>query len=98
MNVSASAAVRRLMRTTPVVYAIFDLLYLDGHSLMERPYSERRAALESLDPRGPRGACPPSILATGSGCSRRRAARDSRGSSRSGSTPGTSPADAAVRG
>ena len=37
------------MRTTPVVYAIFDLLYLDGHSLMERPYSERRAALESLD-------------------------------------------------
>ena len=49
INVSASAAVRRLMRTTPVVYAIFDLLYLDGHSLMERPYSERRAALESLD-------------------------------------------------
>ncbi len=49
INVSAPAAVRRLMRTTPVVYAIFDLLYLDGHSLMERPYSERRAALESLD-------------------------------------------------
>jgi bifunctional non-homologous end joining protein LigD len=49
INVSAPAAVRRLMRTTPVVYAIFDLLYLDGHSLMERPYSERRAALESLE-------------------------------------------------
>ena len=27
---------------TPVVYAIFDLLYLDGHSLMELPYRERR--------------------------------------------------------
>ena len=25
------------------MYAIFDLLYLDGHSLMELPYSERRA-------------------------------------------------------
>ncbi len=53
INVSAPAAVRRLMRTTPVVYAIFDLLYLDGHSLMERPYSERRAALESLELSGP---------------------------------------------
>ncbi len=53
INVSAAAAVRRLMRTTPVVYAIFDLLYLDGHSLMERPYSERRAALESLELSGP---------------------------------------------
>ena len=53
INVSAPAAVRRLMRTTPVVYAIFDLLYLDGHSLMERPYSERHAALESLELSGP---------------------------------------------
>jgi bifunctional non-homologous end joining protein LigD len=53
INVSAPAAVRRLMRTTPVVYAIFDLLYLDGHSLMERHYSERRAALESLELSGP---------------------------------------------
>ncbi|HUB03434.1 MAG TPA: DNA ligase D, partial [Solirubrobacteraceae bacterium] len=53
INVSAPAAVRRLMRTTPVVYAIFDLLYLDGHSLMERTYSERRAALESLELSGP---------------------------------------------
>ena len=30
--------------STPVVYAIFDLLYLDGHSLMELPYRERRAS------------------------------------------------------
>jgi bifunctional non-homologous end joining protein LigD len=52
MNVTAPAAVRRLMRTTPVVYAIFDLLYLDGRSLMDLPYSERRARLESLDLKG----------------------------------------------
>ncbi len=49
INVSAPAAVRRLMRSTPVVYAIFDLLYLDGRSLMELPYSERRERLESLE-------------------------------------------------
>jgi bifunctional non-homologous end joining protein LigD len=40
--------VRRLAASTPVVYAIFDLLYLDGQSLMELPYRERRARLEEL--------------------------------------------------
>ncbi len=48
MNVSSPTAVRRLAASTPVVYAIFDLLYLDGHSLMELPYEERRRRLESL--------------------------------------------------
>ena len=37
----------------PVVYAIFDLLYLDGHSLMELPYRERRERLEALQLGGP---------------------------------------------
>jgi bifunctional non-homologous end joining protein LigD len=53
MNVTAPAAVRRLSRSTPVVYAIFDLLYLDGHVLMDLPYSERRERLESLGLAGP---------------------------------------------
>ncbi len=48
MHVSSPAAVRRLSASTPVVYAIFDILYLDGRSLIELPYSERRAALEAL--------------------------------------------------
>ena len=26
------------MKATPVTYVIFDLLWLDGHSLMEQPY------------------------------------------------------------
>jgi bifunctional non-homologous end joining protein LigD len=41
------------MSSTPVVYAIFDLLYLDGHSQMELPYTERRARLEGLELGGP---------------------------------------------
>jgi len=48
MHVTAPNAVRRLSASTPVVYAIFDLLFLDGRSLMRRPYTERRAALEAL--------------------------------------------------
>src|SRR5579884_2676675 len=42
MHVRGPAAIRRLSSSVPVVYAIFDLLYLDGHSLMDLPYSERR--------------------------------------------------------
>jgi bifunctional non-homologous end joining protein LigD len=49
MHVSSPSAVRRLMSSHPVVYAIFDLLFLDGHSLVDLPYTERRVQLESLD-------------------------------------------------
>ena len=53
MHVTSPNAVRRLMGSTPVVYAIFDVLYLDGRSLMDLPYTERRERLEQLDLGGP---------------------------------------------
>ena len=53
INVSSASAVRRLSASTPVVYAIFDLLYLDGHSLMALPYEERRKHLDGLGLGGP---------------------------------------------
>jgi bifunctional non-homologous end joining protein LigD len=49
MHVSSETAVRRLAKETPVTYVIFDLLWLDGHSLMELPYTERRARLAELE-------------------------------------------------
>ncbi len=49
MHVTSPAAVRRLAASMPVIYAIFDLLYLDGHSLMDQPYRERRERLEALE-------------------------------------------------
>jgi bifunctional non-homologous end joining protein LigD len=49
MHVTSPSSIRRLAASMPVVYAIFDLLYLDGRSLMERPYGERREALEELE-------------------------------------------------
>ncbi len=36
-------------RLVPVVYCIFDLLWIDGEDLMRRPYSERRERLEGLN-------------------------------------------------
>ncbi|HEX3831688.1 MAG TPA: DNA ligase D [Solirubrobacteraceae bacterium] len=53
MHVTSPSSIRRLSKSTPVVYAIFDLLYLDGHSLMGLPYQERRARLEELGLGGP---------------------------------------------
>jgi bifunctional non-homologous end joining protein LigD len=48
MHLTGEADVRYRMGTTPVAYLLFDLLWLDGKSLIEHPYRERRAALEKL--------------------------------------------------
>jgi bifunctional non-homologous end joining protein LigD len=53
MHVTSQSAIRRLAKSTPVVYAIFDLLYLDGRSLMALPYEQRRTRLEELELGGP---------------------------------------------
>jgi bifunctional non-homologous end joining protein LigD len=44
----SEAAIRALAAAAPVSYLLFDLLWLDGHSLMGLPYSERRARLASM--------------------------------------------------
>ena len=49
MHLTSESAVRRLAASDPVVYVIFDLLHLDGRSLMERTYEQRRAALAELE-------------------------------------------------
>ena len=53
MHVTSPSAIKRLSKSSPVVYAIFDLLYLDGRSLLGLPYSERRQHLEGLGLGGP---------------------------------------------
>jgi len=53
MHVTSPNAVKRLSKSSPVVYAIFDLLHLDGETLMGLPYEQRRARLERLEITGP---------------------------------------------
>ncbi len=65
MHVTSPSSVRRLAASTPVVYAIFDLLYLDGHVLMQLPYTERRARLEALELSGPAWRVPAAHLGEG---------------------------------
>ena len=86
-----SAAVRRRMADTPVVYMIFDVLYLDGHSTMPLPYEERRELLERLELDGPHWQAPAYHVGDGAGDAARRATtRASRGWSPSASTAATS--------
>jgi bifunctional non-homologous end joining protein LigD len=46
---TSESVVRRRMKSHPVTYMVFDLLYLDGCDLMEEPYRRRRELLEELD-------------------------------------------------
>jgi bifunctional non-homologous end joining protein LigD len=52
MHIGSSAQARRLAKDAPVTYMIFDLLWLDGHSLTALPYSERRERLSALELNG----------------------------------------------
>jgi bifunctional non-homologous end joining protein LigD len=53
MHVASDAVIRRRAREVPVTYMIFDLLYLEGHLLLELPYEQRREKLEALGLEGP---------------------------------------------
>jgi bifunctional non-homologous end joining protein LigD len=58
MHLTSEHAVRRLAHEDPVHYVVFDLLYLDGRSLLDRRYDERRAALAQLELAGPTWQAP----------------------------------------
>jgi bifunctional non-homologous end joining protein LigD len=59
MHVESESAIRRLRQDVPVAYAIFDVLWLEGHSTLDLPYEERRRLLEGLDLNGPNWQTPP---------------------------------------
>jgi bifunctional non-homologous end joining protein LigD len=59
MHVTGAAQVRRAAQLTPATFLAFDLLYLDGHPLLDEPYEKRREALEALELSGPSWQTPP---------------------------------------
>ena len=59
MQVSSVARVRRVAKSVPVSFLVFDLLHLEGRSTMGLPYSDRRVLLEELELRGPHWLTPP---------------------------------------
>jgi bifunctional non-homologous end joining protein LigD len=58
MHLTSEHAVRRLARDDPVHYIAFDLLFLDGRSLLELRYDQRRELLAKLELAGPTWQAP----------------------------------------
>ena len=53
MHVADESTVRKLRKTTPVIYQVFDILYADGEDLTRKPLRERLRRLdEALTPMG----------------------------------------------
>src|SRR5579872_813178 len=59
MGLTSETDVRRKMKLVPVTYMIFDLVWQDGHSLMDATYAERRGALARLKLGGASWQTPP---------------------------------------
>jgi bifunctional non-homologous end joining protein LigD len=59
MGLTSESEIRRKMKEVPVTYMLFDLLWQDGHSLLEQPYTERRRRLQALKLKGASWQTPP---------------------------------------
>src|SRR4051812_4033255 len=49
MGLVNEATIRRRSVETPATYVVFDILWLDGESLLELPYEDRRERLDELE-------------------------------------------------
>ncbi|SDT72930.1 bifunctional non-homologous end joining protein LigD [Jiangella sp. DSM 45060] len=58
IHLASDADIRHQAQAVPVVYVIFDLLHLDGRSLLDAPYEERRRELAALGLAGPHWQVP----------------------------------------
>jgi len=66
LHAGSRAQARRLAKSTPASYVIFDLLWLDGHSLMDLAYAERRERLARLELVGESWRTPDHLVGRGS--------------------------------
>lgn len=65
MHVSSPVAAAELAGRVPAAYFVFDILHLDGTSLMAEPWTSRRAVLDDLGVSGPCWATPTAYVGEG---------------------------------
>src|SRR5204862_8367148 len=65
MHVNDASAIARLAKEVPILYVLFDVLYLDGKSLLDHPYTQRREILQELTLAGPGWQVTPSYVNRG---------------------------------
>jgi bifunctional non-homologous end joining protein LigD len=66
MHVASAVSARRLAASDPAVFLAFDLLHLDGRSLLDLPYEQRRELLTGLELDGEFWQTPPAFAGSGS--------------------------------
>ena len=59
VRATGESRIRRFAKESPVSLVVFDLLWLDGYSVMGEPYENRRELLSSLDLKAERWQTPP---------------------------------------
>ncbi|HEV7804642.1 MAG TPA: DNA ligase D [Solirubrobacteraceae bacterium] len=65
MHVGSESAARRRSKDVPVAFVAFDLLWLDGHPLLDEPYAQRRVRLRELGLEGPSWRTPDHVVGNG---------------------------------
>jgi bifunctional non-homologous end joining protein LigD len=63
MNISSAAQARVLAAQLPVSFLAFDVLWLDGHPVLDQPYAQRRDRLDGLGISSSRWQTPPAFTA-----------------------------------
>lgn len=58
MHLQSKAQIEQLAKRVPVTFCLFDVLFLDGHSTVDLPYTQRREILEGLRLDGPHWRTP----------------------------------------
>jgi bifunctional non-homologous end joining protein LigD len=53
VKATSDSSIRRLAKSSPAVYLISDLLFLDGHRTTPLPWEQRRSLLDRLELEGP---------------------------------------------
>jgi bifunctional non-homologous end joining protein LigD len=59
MGLTSESEIRRKMKEVPVTYMIFDVMWQEGHPLLDKPYTDRRSALAKLKLAGASWQTPP---------------------------------------
>ena len=59
MGLTSESEIRRKMKDVPVAFMIYDLMWLEGKSLVDQPYEERRRLLAKLKLSGASWQTPP---------------------------------------